>query len=194
MSSQNLYEAILLSDRTVFTLPSLMSLTGNYDKVSLVRSLYYYRKKGLIESPRSGIYAKKGYSCKELACSIYEPSYISLSTVLLENGIVFQYSEKITVISYLSRTLTIDGRVYEFRKINPFLWGGMSGIKTENGYFIASPERAVLDTMYLYPDIGHFDNVRSLDFDLIRSLASDYRNSAFLKRVDKWIKTNISSL
>ena len=194
MSAQNVYETILASDRTVFTLPLLMTLSGNYDRVALVRSLYYYRKRGLIDSPRSGIYVKKGYSNKELACALYNPSYVSLTTVLSEAGVIFQYSDKVTVVSSLSRTISVDGRVYEYRKINPFLWGGMAGIREENGYFIATPERAVLDTMYLYPDIGYFDNIRGLDFDLIRNLAPDYNNAAFLKRVQKWIQISISSL
>ena len=191
MGSQNVLLAMASSPRTVFTLQSLMVLTGNYDRDAVIRSLYYYRKQGLVFSPRSGIYTKKEYSSKELACSIFTPSYISLNTVLAEEGVIFQYSSEITVISALSRRLDIDGRCYDFRRIDPVTWADMKGIRQEDGYCIACPERALLDMMYLYHDIGYFDNVNRLDFGLIAELAASYRNMSFENRVKKWIETNM---
>lgn len=192
--SQNTYQAILKSNKTVFNLSSLMQLTGNYDKKSLVKSLYYYRRKGFLISLRSGLYAKPDYNPLELACSVFSNSYISLQTVLLKAGVIFQFSDKITCISGLSRELVIDGRIFLYRRIKPELWGGMRGIRQECGYYIATPERAVLDMFYLYPDIGYFDNPSKLDFALMEDIMCDYKNVQFERRVSKWIKTNICSI
>ncbi|MBO7368474.1 MAG: hypothetical protein J6U24_07770, partial [Paludibacteraceae bacterium] len=75
----------------------------------LSKSLNYYVKNGLLLNPRKGIYAKKNYNKEELACSVFRPSYISLEYVLGRAGVTYQYSEEITSVSYLSRTIEIDG-------------------------------------------------------------------------------------
>lgn len=185
---------MLKSERTVFNIPSLMQLTGNFDKNSLVKSLYYYRQKGLLISPRSGVYAKREYNPLELACCVFSNAYVSLQAVLLKSGVIFQFSEKVTCISGLSREIVIDGRTYLYRRIKPELWGGMRGIRQECGYCIATPERAVLDMLYLYPDIGYFDNPDKLDFSLMEDIMCDYKNVQFEKRVSRWIKTSTCSI
>lgn len=192
--SRNIYLTILQSPRTVFNIPSLMALSGNYDRASLVKSLYYYRKKGLLISPRSGLYAKPGYNPLELAGSIFSNSYVSLQTVLAQAGVVFQYSDRITLVCELSRELIVDGKTFLYRRIKPELWGAMNGILQKPGYFIATPERALLDTMYLYPDIRYFDNPSKLDFERIAELSTEYKNANFEKRVFSWIKTSTCSL
>ena len=194
MDSQNILFAMFSSPRTVFTLPTLMTLTGVYDRIALSKSLYYYKKKGLVLSPRAGVYVKPGYDEKEFACALFDPSYISLQYVLARSGVVFQYSDRVDVICSYSRTLLVDGKEYCFRRINPFLWSDDTGILQKEGYRIATPERALLDVMYLYPGIGYFDRTDGLNFNLIAEISRSYRNVSFEKRVDKWIRTNISSL
>ena len=173
------------SGRTVFTVQSLMMLSGNFDRGALLRSLYYYRKEGKVVSPRSGIYCLSGvqYNPYELACSVYGQSYVSLQTVLLSAGVMFQYSDRISCVSSLSRSLTIDGRVYEYRRINPFLWSGMKGICQREGYLEAEPERALCDMMYLYPDMVYFDNTDSLDRAKLLEFSLDYNNETLVKKI-----------
>lgn len=185
MSPQNVIMSILSSSRTVFTLQSLMMLTGNYDRRSLVESLYYYKKKGVIASPRSGIFVKPGYNPEELACSIFSESYISLQYVLAKAGVVFQYSEKVTCVSLISRELKIDGRTYNYRRISPEKWSSMKGIQQMEGYLLATPERALLDSLYLYPGIQYFDNIDILDKDKIFDYMEDYRNKALENRIKR---------
>ena len=45
---------------------------------------------------------------EELACTLYTPSYISLEYVLQKAGVVFQYDERITAVSYLRRSIDIQ--------------------------------------------------------------------------------------
>lgn len=171
------------SDRTVFTLQSLMMLTGNFDTLSLTQSLSYYQKKGLIRRLRRGVYSKLEYDVNELACAVFFPSYISLQYVLLKAGVIFQYSDAVTCVSSLNRDIMVDGRTFSFRRIKPDLWADMDGILQKEGYLIATPERALVDMMYLYPGIEYFDNMDSLDKGKVSALSLSYGNKSLSERI-----------
>ena len=148
MSSRtNLLQSILESPRTVFTVQSLMMQTASSDSGRLTKSLYYYANEGKIRNPRRGIYTKQKYNVEEMACSLFRPSYISLEYVLQRAGVVFQWDDTVTCVSYLSRTVEVDGKQYQYRKIAPELWIGMEGIEQQDNVAIATPERAFLDTL-----------------------------------------------
>lgn len=145
---KNVLEAMLNSSRSVFNVQSLRMLTDCKDSQKLTQSLHYYIKEGKIRNPRRGIYTKATYDEKEMACSLYHPAYISLEYVLQRAGIVFQYDDTITCVSYLNRIVDIDDKTYQFRIINPELWIGMEGIEQKDNTLIAVPERAFLDMVY----------------------------------------------
>ena len=125
-----------------------MMLTGSDDSQKLTKSLHYYVNDGKILNPRRGIYTKLQYNEQEMACSLFRPSYISLEYVLGRAGVVFQWDETMSCVSYLSRQVEIADKQYLFRKINPELWIGMEGIDQRDNVAIASAERAFLDMVY----------------------------------------------
>ena len=118
---KNVLEVILSSPRTVFNVQSLRMLTECEDSQKLTKSLHYYVKGGKIRNPRRGIYTKATYDEKEMACSLFRPAYVSLEYVLQRSGIVFQYDDTVTCVSYLNRIVEIDDKAYQFRIINPEL-------------------------------------------------------------------------
>ena len=141
MSSQiNIFHKILENSRTVFTVQSLMMMTGCNDSARITKSLHYYVKEGKIKNPRRGVYTKLKYDEQEMACSLFRPSYISLEYVLQRAGVVFQWDNTMTCVSYLSRTLKVDSRQYQFRKISPKLWIGMEGVEQKDNVAIAMPD------------------------------------------------------
>ena len=142
-----------------------------------------YVRQGLLQNPRKGIYAKRSYRPEELACSMYHPSYVSLEFVLQRAGVVFQYDDSITSVSYLSRTVEIDEHLYSFRKIDPLLWGGMDGILIQDNVCMATPERAFLDMVYLSAGNCYFDNLRPLNRSLIRKLLPHYQSQKLTERI-----------
>ncbi|MEA1876851.1 MAG: hypothetical protein U9N86_08290 [Bacteroidota bacterium] len=171
--------------RTVFKLADIALLTGENNPVSLAKKLNYYVITGKILNPRKGIYTKPDYNIKELASKLYTPSYISLQYILQQVGVIFQYSESITAISYLSRELEVDGQSIIYRKTkNSILynWTGIS--QSEQGIFVASAERAFLDLCYLEPNF-YFDNLNSLDKNLLIKLLSVYSSKALSDRVKR---------
>ena len=184
MSSQdNILQSILESSRTVFTVQSLMMQTASNDSGRLTKSLHYYAKEGKIRNPRKGIYTKQKYEEQEMACCIFRPSYISLEYVLQRAGVVFQWDETITCVSYLRRTVEVDDKQYQYRKIAPELWIGMEGIDQQDNIVIATPERAFLDMMYLSAGNCYFDNLRPLSPKTIRVLLPLYRSQKLTERV-----------
>src|SRR3990167_2108355 len=140
---------------------------------NLISKIKYYAKEGSLIRLTRGVFAKnKEYEAKELATSIYTPSYISFETVLREAGIIFQHHDSIFVAGPYPMTKKIDVHTITFRKLK---------------YSIATPERAFLDTIYLSPKF-HFDNLRSINWELCFELAKIYDNKQLIKRVAEYQK------
>ena len=192
MGSQiNLLQTILNSPRTVFTVQSLLMMTGLDNSEKITKSLHYYTNNGKILNPRKGVYTKLKYDEQEMACSLYRPSYISLEYVLQRAGVVFQWDDSITCISYLSRTVEVDNKRYQYRKINPELWIGMEGIEQRDNIAMAIPERAFLDMMYLSAGNCYFDNLHPLSVKKIRDLLPLYRSAKLNERVTKLLNIKL---
>ena len=184
MSSQkNILEVILNSSRSVFNIQSLRIMTECKNSQKLTQSLHYYVKEGKICNPRRGIYTKATYNEQEMACSLFRPAYISLEYVLQRAGVVFQYDDAITCVSYLNRIVEIDDKTYQFRIINPELWIGMEGIRQDDNILIATPERAFLDMVYLSAGNCYFDNLHPLNKTKVKQLFPLYQSKVLTERV-----------
>lgn len=83
----------------------------------------------------------------EIANALYVPSYISLESALNYYGILSQFPYSITSISpKKSKKITIDEKEYEYTQIsNKLFWGFMR----EGNVIIASPEKALVDMLYI---------------------------------------------
>lgn len=83
-----------------------------------------------------------------LANLIQTPSYISLMTALDHYGITTQIQRDFFESIAVKRTREIqaDGTVFRYTRINEKLY---FSFKKEQGFFIASPEKALLDIFYL---------------------------------------------
>lgn len=186
MSFQNNVLNLILADkRTVFTTQSMVLLTGVSNGVKLSKTLNYYVKKGAILNPRRGIYTKPQYCREEMACAVFHPSYISLEYVLQQAGVVFQYDSTITSVSYLTRTIDVDGKTYCFRQINPELWLSLDGIVQRDNVCMATPERALLDMLYLSAGNCYFDNLRPIKKSFVKKLLPTYRSQTLFATTKK---------
>lgn len=179
--------AVYSDSRSVFTLTDIAMLTGIDSYISLSKRLDYYVKREKLLRPRKGIYAKNNYKPEELACSLYTPSYISLEYVLQKAGVVFQYDERITTVSYLSRSIEIEGQTYAYRKIKGEILVATDGIIRNSNINIATPERAFLDILYLDKEY-YFDNLNPLNKELINKLLPIYNSKTLTTRVKKLLQ------
>jgi hypothetical protein len=187
----NLVAKLYQSPKTILTNKDLALFWQESDKSKLNAKISYYVKRKIIISLTRGVFAKnKQYDPKELATSIYAPSYISFETVLRESGIVFQHYDTIFVASLWSKTMTIDGRAFTFRKLKDTVLYNPTGINLKENYSIATPERAFLDMIYLFPNY-YFDNLQPINFQNCFELVKIYDNQQLIKRLNKYYKNYV---
>ena len=172
---------------TVFTVNEISQLFPAMSDKSLRNRLYYFTKVGKLKKVHHGIYAKSEYNPLELVNKIYKPSYISLETVLVQGGVMFQHYETTFLVSYLTRTITINDTSIQYRQIKGDILTNPWGIEQKTGYFIASLERAFLDAIYIYKNY-HFDNLGVLNWDLIGNLKKIYKSKIFERRVETYYR------
>lgn len=176
------------SSKTILTNKDLALICGENDKKNLnAKTAYYTKQKVLIRLTR-GVFAKnRGYNPKELATSIYTPSYISFETVLRETGVIFQHFDTIFVASKWTKTVRIDRQIFSFRKMKDVALFNADGIFNRDHYSIATPERAFLDMIYLFPNY-YFDNLSAIDWKECERLVKIYQNKQLEKRLKTYRK------
>lgn len=183
MTKGDYLQSILRSKKTVFTIKDVSLLWQDVDTNAAKSRLNYYVRTGNLYRIRRGIYAKsKSYEKLDLATRICTPSYVSFETILLKEGIIFQYQTTITLASYCSRTIEVDNQKYSYQKIKEDVLLNPLGILHEKETSIASKERALLDTLYIHADY-HFDNTRLLDWNVVFTMLPMYDNKRMQKKV-----------
>jgi len=184
----NLNAKLYQSAKTILTNKDLALIWQETSPDNLKAKIAYYVKQGVLISLTRGVFAKnKGYNPKELATSIYTPSYISFETVLREACVIFQHYDTIFVVSKWPKTMIIDKNTFTFRKLKDVVLFNSTGIVSKDNYSIATPERAFLDMIYLFPNY-YFDNLKSINWEKCDELVKIYGNKELIKRLAKYRK------
>ena len=139
----------------------IFSLTPAAARNQLTR----WKKRGWLSELRRGLYTL-GMSERETplsnevaAANIYQPSYISLESALSSYKLI---PEKVAATTSITTRKTKvfhnQAGAFVYRHLNPPLYFGFIAKKDEAGYpyFIAEPEKALLD--YLYLNLGSIDD------------------------------------
>lgn len=171
------------SSKTVLTTKDLALIWQETNSDNLKAKIAYYVKRGVLIRLTRGVFAKDvSYEPKELATSLYVPSYISFETVLRETGVIFQYYDSIFVAGSWPKQITIGKTTLEFRKLKDQVLFNPIGIEDRGAYSIASRERAFLDMLYLFPKYS-FDNLRSIDWKKCSEIVPIYSNQQLITRL-----------
>lgn len=181
-SRNNFMYTLLMRKETVFSLTDIAMVMNEDNPDILYSRMRTGVKNGLFLNLRKGIYAKPGYSPLEMACKIYTPSYLSLEYILQRDGIIFQYDSTITMVSYLSREIEVDGHIIKYRKIKGPIMISQDGIIRRNFINEATKERAFLDLLYLSPNY-YLDNLSGLDRKELDRLLPLYNSKTLYNRV-----------
>lgn len=178
-STTLLYQA----KKTVFSNKDLALIWKETNSANLKAKASYYVKRGILLKLTRGVFALQAdYEPKELATSLYSPSYISFETVLREAGVIFQYYDTLFVAGPWSITKKIDRYNITFRTLKETVLFNSRGIEMRPNYSIATPERAFLDMIYLFPNY-YFDNLRPIDWEKCSALVPLYQNKQLEKRL-----------
>jgi predicted transcriptional regulator of viral defense system len=179
-------DILLRSPKTIFSTKDVALLWGKKSESAARVRLSYYIKTGKLIRVHRGLYAKdKNYDKYELATKIYTPSYISFETVLAKAGIVFQFYGQIFVASYVTREVIANDQTYSYKRIRDSILTDRTGIEAKEHYYIASPERAFLDVVYVSKGY-HFDNLSPLNWEKVFEILSIYHNKSMEKKVKKY--------
>lgn len=175
------------SKNTVFTASEIAILIGETNMDNLKSKINRLVKNGTLISLRKGLYAKgDDFNILEAVNKIFTPSYISLETVLQKNGVTFQdYSRTIFVISYQTRSVKLGEFTIEFRKIKDNILNNQAGVVNDDGYAIATTERAFLDRIYLSGNY-HFDNLGQIDWEKAGELVKIYNSKIMERRLKEY--------
>lgn len=182
-------DALLRSSKTIFSTKDVALLWGEEKDSTVSVRLNKYVRAGKLIRVHRGLYAKdKNYDKFELATRIYTPSYISFETVLARAGVIFQFYGQIFVASYVTRGVTAGEQLYSYKRVRDSILTNRTGVEAKGNYYIASPERAFLDTVYSNKDY-HFDNSSSLNWEKVFEILPIYENKSMEKKVKKYHKS-----
>ena len=132
----------------VFHINHLKLLIG-MSSHSLRVNLSRLNEKKVIKRICRGFYANPFNmpTLEEISNQIYQPSYISLESALYSWGILSQIPYVLTCVSpQFPRTFNTSFGTIEYRQIKKSLFWGFIN---KGGYFMAEPEKALLDYLYL---------------------------------------------
>ena len=187
----NLIAKIYQLPKTVLTNKDLALVWQETNQNNLKAKIAYYIKQGDLLKITRGVFAKdKNYNKRELATSLYSPSYISFETVLRDEGVIFQHYETIFVAGKWTKQIKINGQDFSFRKLKNELLFNPSGVICKNNYNIATKERAFLDTIYLFSEY-YFDNLSGIDWEKCFELGEIYKNKQMIERLKKYQKNYV---
>jgi predicted transcriptional regulator of viral defense system len=176
----------IVGDEPIFETSLL--LAGDVDPTNTRRQLSRWTKAGRLYQLRRGLYALAPPFQKAkphpflIANRMVRASYVSLQVALAHYGLIPEYVPVVTSVTTArpGRWKTPLG-VYEFRHVKTDLLAGYRLTDLGGGQkaFIATPEKAVLDLIYLQPGGDSPDYLRELRLqNLDRLDAEELRRQA----------------
>jgi predicted transcriptional regulator of viral defense system len=173
----------LVGNEPVFD--SSLLLAGNIQPEYIRMQLSRWVKTGKIHQLRRGVYALAAPYQKQkphpflVANRLQKPSYVSLQSALSFYGMIPEiFNETTSVTTVRNERLNTHLGVFEFRYINKnYFWGYHLLDLGGQQAFVAAPEKAILDLIYLQPggDDPAFiselrlQNLDKLDIEKLRS-------------------------
>jgi len=116
------------------------------------------------------------------------PSYISLMTALDYYGITTQMQRDFfeSVAVQRTKTISVRGTVFRYSKISSDLY---FGFEKKDGFFIATPEKALLDAVYLISYGRYALDLPSIDPEKINRLEMEKLSRSYPGRTQKLLRT-----
>lgn len=181
-------EQLLASPYSVFTTQDLGAIWQVDDKTTLYSNIQYYVRTGKLKRVHKGIYvlSAKKHTSFELAQKLYRPSYLSGYTALAFHGVIFQLYSSIHSMALNSKRLVVNQEKFVYHQLKEQVFYDSLGIENKVSYLIAGPERAICDSLYLYPGLA-FDSLQSVDLNFLGEVSKIYHNQRLEREIKKII-------
>lgn len=140
----------------------------------------------------------EGYDYFFIANRIYSPSYISLESALSHYGFIPETTLQITSVSTRKTTLfDTQFGVFSYQSIKNNLYFGYEVIENNDRPFtLATPEKAILDYLYLHSEITSIEDLEELRFnrEIINSMVDKEKLNTYLNQFDNLELNNRAKL
>lgn len=147
MNYQIVKKALMGCNLDVFTIQEFCRVT-NIDPNTASVKLSRYKKAGYLESPKKGIYyfSDESINKYKIANKVYFPSYVSLDTILSQEGIIPEIVYTITSVTTKATREYVDSNTtYKYFKIKRQAY---TGYFFDGNVYLATPEKALVDYLY----------------------------------------------
>jgi predicted transcriptional regulator of viral defense system len=186
-------------DLACFNIHQIYAWQSGFDRNNLTR----WVKKGYLIRLRQGYFAFSEYKNKPdysfyFANRIYRPSYISLHSALAFYGMIPEAVIQITSVTSLkTESFNNDSGEYSYKSIKENLMFGyeLKPMADNRSIQFATPEKALLDLLYLYPFYNSKQELEELRLDedymsnnLNKDLLTNYCIKFQSKALDRRIK------
>lgn len=173
-----------------FDINQVKLVEPSFDRTALTR---WVAKEYLLQL-RNGIYAFREWvktpNAHFISASmIYRPSYITGYSALAYYGMIPEFVSQITCATTLKTcSFTNDLGVFVYQHIKPELFFGYTpvNIAPQRSFYIAFPEKVLLDLLYLNPSIKSVEGMVELRLD-VDYMAEDFdwnKAEGYLRLID----------
>jgi len=179
-------------NKRIYNFSDLKKLLNIEDDDSLYVKISRLVERGLLKRIKKGVYYLEGREPDsfEIANVLYEPSYLSLETALNYYGILVQTPYIIfSITTKRAKRVIFNNIEYHYLQINRKYFKGYT---KEKNFLIATPEKALVDTLYFMAlgktkvDIDEL-NLETIDKNILKSYISEIDNRVFrrfIKRIN----------
>lgn len=161
--------------KRLFTSGDLMLIWQTDNPNSLYTTIKRYVQKGFLFRIYKGLFSivpLTELNKYELGAKLSGGySYLSVESILVEAGIIFQNSGQITFAAESAKKLELLGYFYRFRRLQDAYLFNPAGIINKTTHFQASPERALADYLYFNPK-AVIDN-KLIDYKKLRQIQKE---------------------
>ncbi len=192
-------------DLVCFNINQVYAWQPGFDKNNLTR----WAKQNLLVKLRNSWYSFPDYIKMPniqhfVSNKIYSPSYVSLHSALAFYGIIPEAIVQTTAVSSLKKANfeNIFGS-FSYHQLLPELMFGneQKTFLNKHSLFFATPEKAILDLLYLYPQYNSEQEIIELRFDedfmqdelnveRLNEFTEKFQSKALRNRVDLLLKTH----
>lgn len=167
---------LLKLDRKLFHTRDLALLWNIRDDNTLYTQIKRYVDKGILLPIHKGFYATvplETIDPLELGINaLHRYAYVSCEFILAKEGVIFQHSPLITLVSSVSRNFTLTTYQYHVRMLNNRYLYNDCGIESAGNYRKASIERSVADLLYFNPRF-HIDNREGINWKKVATIRNE---------------------
>ena len=190
-------------DLVCFNLNQIYAFFPDFDRNNLLR----WKKKGYIIALRNGCYTFNDFLGKPdyaylFANKMYQPSYVSLHSALAFYGLIPEAVVQITSVSSLKTAFFSNSfGEFSYKSLKNELMFGyeLKPMDKRRCFLFATPEKSILDLLYLYPFYNKEQELSELRFDesfmnddlnveRLNEFTDNFKSKTLRKRVDLLLK------